>query len=244
MARAERPLSLAAEKFDVNVGAEPNVVGQIPADMVWVRIDHDVVAIPKPVVAVGVVGWGNAEEEAVKAEAFAAATSETVDMRGTKGAWKMSVLPGTVEVVICIVPAGIMADPAIGPGIHVGRIGMSRLLGKIAGLAVRWRSAPAIRAIRRSFGWRSAAAIRAIRRSFGWRSAPTIRGNRRSFGWRRASAFRDNRCAFGRASRTRCWAACRDMPATDWSAARTLSSSTARSCTTLSLSALLCKNRK
>jgi uncharacterized BrkB/YihY/UPF0761 family membrane protein len=36
--------------------------------MVWVRIDHDVVAIPKPVVAVGVVGRGNAEEEAVKAE--------------------------------------------------------------------------------------------------------------------------------------------------------------------------------
>jgi hypothetical protein len=34
------------------------------------------------------------------------------------------------------------------------------------------------------------------------------------------------------------------MPATDWSAARALSASTARSCTALSLSALLCKNRK
>jgi hypothetical protein len=56
----------------------------------------------------------------------------------------MSVLPGTVEVVICIVPAGIMADPAIGPRIHVGRIGMSRLLGKIAGLVARWRSAATI----------------------------------------------------------------------------------------------------
>jgi hypothetical protein len=213
----------------MNVGAEPNVVAKIPADMVWVRIDHDVVAIPKPVVAVGVVGRGNAEEEAVKAEAFAAAASETIDVGGTKGAWKVSVLPGTIKVVIRIVPTGIMPDPAIVPGIHVGRIGMSRLLGKIAGLAVRWRSA---------------AAIRAIRRSFGWRSAPTIRGNRRAFGWRRASAFRDNRCTFGRASRTRCGAACRDMPATDWSAARALSSSTARSCTALSFSALLRKNRK
>jgi hypothetical protein len=34
------------------------------------------------------------------------------------------------------------------------------------------------------------------------------------------------------------------MPATDWSAARALSSSTARSCTALSFSALLRKNRK
>jgi hypothetical protein len=197
--------------------------------VVWVRVDDDVVAIPKPVVAVGIVGRGDAEEVAVKAEAFAAAAAKTIDVGGTKGAWKMSVLPGTVEVVICIVPAGIVADPAIGPGIYVGRIGMSWLLGIIAGLAVCWPSVPA---------------IRAIRRSFGWRSAPTIRGNRRSFGWRRAPAFRDNRCAFGRASRTRCGAAGGDMPATDWSAARALFSSTARSCTALSVSALLCKSRK
>src|SRR5580704_252966 len=149
--------------------------------MVWIRVDDDVVAIPKPVVAVGIVGRGDAEEVAVKAEAIAAAAAKTIDVGGTKGAWKMSVLPGTVEVVICIVPAGIVADPAIGPGIYVGRIGMSWLLGIIAGLAVCWPSVPA---------------IRAIRRSFGWRSAPTIRGNRRSFGWRRAPAFRDNRCAF------------------------------------------------
>jgi len=151
--------------------------------MVWVRIDHDVVSIPKPVVAVVVVGRGNAEEEAVKAEAFAAAAAETIDVGGTEGAWKMSVLPGTIEVVICIVPAGIMADPAIGPGIHVGRIGMSRLVGIISGLAVRWPSVPA---------------IRTIRRSFGWRSAPSIRGSRRAFGCRRAAAFRNNRCTFGR----------------------------------------------
>ena len=123
----------------MSVGAQPNVVGQVPSNVVWVRIDHDVVAIPKPVVAVGVIGRGNAEEKAIKAEAFTAAAAETIDVGGTKGAWKMSMLPGTVEVVICIVPAGIMADPAIGPGIHVGRIGMSRLLGKIAGWAVRWR---------------------------------------------------------------------------------------------------------
>jgi hypothetical protein len=135
--------------------------------MVWVRIDHDVVSIPKPVVTVVVVGRGNAEEEALKAEAFAAAAAETIDVGGTKGAWKMSVLPGTVEVVICIVPAGIMADPAIGPGIHVGRIGMSRLLGKIAGWVVRWPSVPAIRATSRALGWRSAPSIRGIRCAFG-----------------------------------------------------------------------------
>ena len=212
---------LAAEKFDVNVGAESDVVGQIPADMVWIGIENDVVTIPEPVVAVSVVRRRNAEEEAVKTEALTASTSETVDMGGTKGAWEVSVLPRMGQVVTCVAPTGIVADPVIGPGIYVGRIRMSRLLGKISGLGDRRLG------------------------------APTTRRNGGSFGWRSGSAIRGNRCAFGRTSGTRSRSTRRDMSATDWSACRPTwsslarsSTSLSRSSTTLSVSALLRKNNK
>jgi hypothetical protein len=172
-------LGLAAEIFDVNIGAEPNVVGEVPADMVRIGIEHDVVAIPEPVVAVVKVGRGDAEEGAVKAEALASATSETVDVRGAKGAWKMSVFPRPIEVVTCVVSAGIVTDPAIRSGIHVGSVGMSGLLGKLAELALRWRSAPAIGGNRSTFG----------------RGTSTNRGSRSAFGrasrGRRGAASRD-----------------------------------------------------
>src|SRR4029077_340092 len=109
---------------------------QVPAHMIGIGIEHDVVAIPKPVVAVVIVSGCDAKKEAVKAEAIAVPASEAVDVGGAKSAWKMSVLPGAVEVVTGIVPAAIMADPAIVIRIHVGRIRMSGLLCKIPRSAI------------------------------------------------------------------------------------------------------------
>jgi len=146
--------------------------------MIGIGIEHDVVAIPKPVVAVVIVGGSNAKKEAVKAEAIAVPASEAVDVGGAKSAWKMSVLPGAVEVVTGIVPAAIMADPAIVIRIHVGRIRMSGLLCKIPRSAIPIpitpTIAPTICGHRRTFRRRSAGTIRGHRRTFRWSSAATI----------------------------------------------------------------------
>ena len=58
------------EKQDVDVDAQPDVIGQVPTHMVWVIVNHNLVRIPKPVITVVVVDWGNAEVEAAKPEAF------------------------------------------------------------------------------------------------------------------------------------------------------------------------------
>lgn len=206
----------------MNVGAESDVVGQVPADMIWICIDHDVVAIPLPVVTVVVVSRGNAKEESVKAEALAIAPSETVDVSGTKGARKMSVLPGAIEVVTRVVSAGIVADPSIRPGIHVRSIRMAGLLGKLAELTLRRRSTSAIYSSGSAFG----------------RSATTIRGGRSAFGRPSGSG------TFRRPSRCGRRAARGDMPTTDGSGAGALPSSAALGATAPFAATLLCKGKK
>ena len=44
--------SSVAEIFPVDVGAESHVVGEVPAGMVGIIVDDDVVVVPEPVVGV------------------------------------------------------------------------------------------------------------------------------------------------------------------------------------------------
>jgi hypothetical protein len=50
---------LASEKLDVNVSAQPDVKGQVPVDVVRIVIDHHLVVVPLPAVAVAVFIRGN-----------------------------------------------------------------------------------------------------------------------------------------------------------------------------------------
>ena len=60
---------LAPQVLHVDVGAQSDVVGEIPARVVGIVIDDDVVAVPIPVVDVSQVKRSNAEVEAAKPEA-------------------------------------------------------------------------------------------------------------------------------------------------------------------------------
>src|SRR5580692_7287941 len=97
---------LVSQIFDVTISAQPNVVSQVPADMVGIGVDDDVVAVPEPVIAEADVGRGDAKEEPVKAETLRAAACKAVDMARAEGAWKVSVLPGAIEMVARIILAG------------------------------------------------------------------------------------------------------------------------------------------
>jgi len=94
-------------------------------------------------------------------------------MTGAKSARKMSMLPWFVEVVIGIILAGIVTDPAIVLGIHVRCIRVPRLFSEIAcgGLLRSSRCATGCR------GWASGRGSRAVRRNV---SAPYLRGTRAS----------------------------------------------------------------
>src|SRR6202158_3059814 len=52
-----------------DVGSEPDVIGEVPADMIGIVIDDDVVRIPEPVVTEINVEWSYGEVETADPEA-------------------------------------------------------------------------------------------------------------------------------------------------------------------------------
>ena len=97
--------------MDVDVGAETNVVGKVKAVVIGVFIDHDVVAIPPPVITESDIKRGNAEIKSAEPETIGTASGEVPDMATTEAASEMAVLPGMVQVVVGIIAAGIVTDP-------------------------------------------------------------------------------------------------------------------------------------
>lgn len=87
-----------AEELDVNVGAQADVVGQVPAHVVGIIVNDDVIAGPVPVVTIAKVRGGDAEVEAAEPEAARTAASETPDVFGTKPGGEMAVRPGMIEM--------------------------------------------------------------------------------------------------------------------------------------------------
>ena len=95
----------------MHVGAESHVVGEISAFVVGVFVDHDLVAVPEPVVAETDVIRSYAEIKATEPEAVGTASREMPDVAAAEAAGEASVLPGMIEIVVGIV-RGPDAQPA------------------------------------------------------------------------------------------------------------------------------------
>src|SRR5579864_460968 len=126
-----------AEIFDVNVGAESRVVGQVPAVVVGVVVNYDLVGTPVPIIDEAEVGGGNGEIETAEPEAFAVAALDAPLMAAADAAGEAAMFPGTVEVIFGIIAAGIVADPFV-VGVNVRGFGMALFVGVFRGL-VLWR---------------------------------------------------------------------------------------------------------
>jgi hypothetical protein len=115
----------------VNVCTEADVVGEIPAHVVGILVDHDVVAIPEPVAAKAEIDWSNAEIETTEPEAAGASADEVPDVSASEAAGEMSVFPGMVEAKCGGIAAVVMTDPgtvvmdmrSFGMSLDVGRLG-------------------------------------------------------------------------------------------------------------------------
>src|SRR5580698_4163891 len=79
-------LRLHAEILNVDVSAQAHVVSEIPAGIVGVFIDDDVIGVPEPSVTVGYVVGSHAPVPSVEPEAAGAAASEMPAMAGTEAA--------------------------------------------------------------------------------------------------------------------------------------------------------------
>jgi len=122
-----RSAPLRTKILYVNVGSEADVVGQIPAWVIRVIVDYDVIGSPIPIGTVAEVIGSYAEVESAKPEAARAATADAPDMSGTDFAGEVSVLPGMVEMIMSIIAPGAMADP-LSIGVNVRSLGMTGLV--------------------------------------------------------------------------------------------------------------------
>ena len=114
----------------MDVGSEASVVGEVPAGVVGVFVDDDLIAGPQPAVAVGVVIGRDAEVEASEPEARWTSASEMPDVAGAEARSEVAVLPGMVEVVMRIAGAGVVAYPML--LIDMGCVGVAGLVNEVA----------------------------------------------------------------------------------------------------------------
>jgi hypothetical protein len=110
--------------LNVHVRPESDVVGQIPADVFWIRIDRDLIGVPEPIVAEPQIGWRHIKEEAAKPEAAGTASFEPKEIARRETTLETTVLPWMIEVVMHVATTGVMANP-VTIRMHVRRIRMS-----------------------------------------------------------------------------------------------------------------------
>jgi len=113
----------------VHVSPQANVIRQVPAHVVGIFVDHDVIPGPIPVTAESQIRIGNREIEAVEPEPRRAAAAQMPPVGGTESATEMAVLPRMIDMESRIVLAGIVPDPGL--AIHVGGFRMTGLIRKM-----------------------------------------------------------------------------------------------------------------
>src|SRR5580692_10933609 len=87
---------LRSEVLHVNVSSQPRVIGEIPAVMVGIFVDHDLVAGPEPVSAQSEVKRGDAEGPAVEPETAGAASANAPYVPAAESAREVAMLPGMI----------------------------------------------------------------------------------------------------------------------------------------------------
>ena len=120
--------SAVAEVLDVAVGAEADVVGEIPAVVVGIFEDGDLVSGPVPIVAKGVISRRDAEIEASEPETRPIAAGDAPNVAAAEATGEAAVFPGMIEVIVGIIAAGVMTDP-LAVGMDVRSFGMALFVG-------------------------------------------------------------------------------------------------------------------
>jgi hypothetical protein len=141
-----------AEVLDVDIGTKPNVISEVPAIVIRILVDHDLIGAPVPGIAESEVHGSDGEVETAKPEALSIAAGNAPYVALAETAVEVAVLPGMIQVIVRIIGAGIVADPFI-VGVNVRSIGMAifvdvfwwrRMLFRLGGSrAMRWNVATA-----------------------------------------------------------------------------------------------------
>jgi hypothetical protein len=123
--------ALASEIIDVDVSSRAGIVSQVPARVIRIFVDHDIIAVPVPIVDVTVIEWRDPEIESVKPKTVPVAATQVEHMAGTETACEVPVLPWMILMKTWVVAALIMSNPLI-VSVNVRRVRMPGLIRVIA----------------------------------------------------------------------------------------------------------------
>src|ERR1700736_6691779 len=98
--------------------------------MVWVLVDHDVVAVPQPVAGIAELVGEKGEVVPPEPEPTRSASLEPEDGAGAEAACEAAVLPRMSDLKTSITAAGVMSDPAVVVRVDVRGVGMRGLIAK------------------------------------------------------------------------------------------------------------------
>jgi hypothetical protein len=148
---------LISQIVHVTVGSKPWVISEIKAHVVGIVVDHDIVGVPPPVVAIVIVVGRYAKEKSAKPKAFPIPSSQVKYMTGAEATREVTMLPGMFDMEVRVSTARIMSHPGI-VRVNVGGFRMPGLvpestmfrgaglhMGSMRLLVWRWR-----RAVRRN----------------------------------------------------------------------------------------------
>ena len=109
----------------MSVRAQPRVIGKIPANMVWILVDHDLIASPIPARHDVEIVRGDVPVEVVEPEALRVSSRQHEYMLRSKTAAEMSVCPWLSEMVMRIGSATIVSNPFIVLRVNVRNVRMT-----------------------------------------------------------------------------------------------------------------------
>ena len=92
------------------IRAQTDVIGKVPAHVIRIVVDHDVVAIPKPVGAVIIVIGRDGEEKSANIEPVRPTAPQTPYMLRPDPAFEVAVFPGMIQMIVRIGATGVMSD--------------------------------------------------------------------------------------------------------------------------------------
>jgi hypothetical protein len=131
----------------MDIGAETRVVSEVPAWIVGIFVDDNVIRVPEPGVCVSEIVRSDAPVPVIEPEAVRAAADEAPTMCGTEAAIPMAMFPRVIEVVVRVVGAVVVTDPA--SAIDMRLVGMANLVGEVVIVFSPGRSVVGLRAMRR-----------------------------------------------------------------------------------------------
>ena len=124
---------MRSEIHDVHIGSEASVVGQIPAIVIGVLVDDDIVSIPVPSINEAKIDRRDAPVPSIEGEAIGASTAEVPSVRWSESAYEAAMFKGVVDMKVCIVATGVVTHPLISL-INVRCVGMAWPVTEVARL--------------------------------------------------------------------------------------------------------------